>query len=793
MSDLAGSNKGLVSVTGANGGIAQSLLPALLGDHYAVRALFRAENANSRRWAEAGCEIIIGDVRDPDSLKSLVAGADVVIHGAAKIMGFDPDAFHATNVQGTKNLLAAAIDGGCRRFVHLSSMAVYGAGEPGADGAYPEDTELRSSESLDAYTRTKLLAERAVVEAGEGSALEYVILRPTCVYGPHIQSWTLLPLDMILKGRPLLIGFDAPEGLMDAVYVEDLVQAILRAVAEPRAAGEIFNIGGESLGFREFYERLGAMVDRAPRLGSEARLQRLSSMIRRVSRFWPAAAEIGRGLEMVRRLSLSRCRYPSTKAMTTLGYAPRFQLPTGMLRTELVLRETGALPARRRPIPSSDRHYHVRPRVLVRPETESQIIDAIGEARARDLPVKAIGALHSFVPIPATEGVCVSLDRYRQVLEVEESRVTVQAGITIAELNTALRQHGLALPVNGFYTAQTIAGAISTATHGGSLHHGTLADQVEAIRIVRPDGTVLDIGAADGRFHAVVVSLGLLGIVSTVTLKCVPEFYLRSEARVCSIEQLLTEFDSIQRGNDFVDVLYHPQTRQVKMLLMNRVPVPQNEPISPPIESVPPSVARKKLVSFVFRNFLRVLNTTSSESMNRAVVNRVIDTLYPSEGIRRSDEALTFGDLSAVEPFPIDDMEFAVPYGQAVDALRELSDLFERKRNFPRFFPVHLRCSRAGEHWLSPNHRRDVCWFEFWQYPSNPALYAELASLFDRFDSRLHWGKIGSTDPERLTGLYERWADFARLRSEWDPEGLLLNERTARWFGRDERALGSGS
>lgn len=781
------SDQCLVSITGANGGIARTLVPALLKD-YKVRALFREDNALSRRWAEAGCEIVIGHMGDAAALKRLVAGAGIVVHCAAKVIGFSPAAFDQTNVEGTKTLVEAAIASGCQRFVHLSSISVYTAGEPTAADEYREDAALHLRDDLDSYTRTKLLAEQAVIAACQDSALEYVILRPTNVYGPWLKFWTLLPLEMIAKGRPLFLGFAEHEGLMDALYIEDLIQAVLLAMQAPRAAGEIFTISGESLSFRTFYGSLGAMVGRAPRMGSEARIRRIASMMGTFSRLSGVAAELERGLKSALCLSVSRARYPSTKALERLGYAPRVSLATGMLKTELALREQGTLPSHRPAMVNHDRHYGFRAKALVRPETEDDIVAAVREAASRQLPIKAIGALHSFVPIPATQGLCIASDRYRRVLAVEESRVTVQAGITIAELNAALREHQLALPVNGFYTEQTIAGAVSTATHGGSLHHGTLADQVENIRIIRPDGAALDIGPADETFHAVVTSLGLLGITSTLTLKCVPEFYLQSEARVSSIDAFLADFDAIQRHNDFVDALYHPQTRQVKMLLMNAVDAPY-DPLADslaaatPVASMQPSAAKKKLASLLFRGFLRVLNASRSESLNRKVVNKVIETLYPSPGIRRSDEALTFGDLSAVEPFPIDDMEFAVPYARAIQALQELSEQFERERNFPRFFPVHLRCSKAGEHWLAPNYHRDLCWFEFWHYPPKPELYTFLTDFFARFDSRMHWGKLGWQDAERLATLYDRWADFARLRAQWDPAGLLLNDHTASWFG----------
>jgi D-arabinono-1,4-lactone oxidase len=117
----------------------------------------------------------------------------------------------------------------------------------------------------------------------------------------------------------------------------------------------------------------------------------------------------------------------------------------------------------------------------------------------------------------------------------------------LRDLNNVLAARGMALPVNGSNSEQTVSGAISTATHGGSIHHGALSDYVDAIRIVKADGTAVDIDRSHELFPGVVVSLGVLGIVSTVTFRCVPSFQLESRKTVKTGQELVDDFDGINR------------------------------------------------------------------------------------------------------------------------------------------------------------------------------------------------------------------------------------------------------
>ncbi len=520
------------------------------------------------------------------------------------------------------------------------------------------------------------------------------------------------------------------------------------------------------------------MAGCAPKLGSEKRLRQIARWAhsgRRISEKFFSGLENGIGT--ILKMSLNQSGYPSINARAILGYSPRFSLPLGMLRTELWLRESGMIPEKTRTIRNVDGHYVIQPTALARPSSEQEIIAVIREASRRKMRVRAIGSLHSFAPIPGTDGITLALNRYHKILAVGESTVTVQGGITLAALNRELATQKKALPIHGSHCDQTVAGAISTATHGGSIHHGPLSDYVERIRLITSRGEPWDLAPSDPDFYAAVVSLGLLGVISTVTLKCVPQFFLKPEMSVQPFATVLDQFESIQTGNDYVDLRYHPQLGQVEVYRINRID-PPTDPSAPPPAGRQPSRMQQKLVSAVLRTLLRTLAATRSESMHRSIVTSSLGKTYPQRS-GPSDYVLAFTDLSAGEPFPIDDLEFAVPYSAALPALRALVDYFERTRDFPRFFPVHIRCSKRGSHWLSPNYGQDVCWLEFWHFPPTPRLYAAIEQLLRPFAYRVHFGKLTPASPKYLRQQYPRWNDFLQVRQRLDPGNMFANKYLA--------------
>jgi nucleoside-diphosphate-sugar epimerase/FAD/FMN-containing dehydrogenase len=780
-----------VCVTGGSGGIGQALLERLHST-YRVRVLIRARTDALPGWEGRGYDLVRGDLSDEEALRRLVDGATYVFHCAARIGGPYAES-RAVNVDGTRRLARLAAEHGCRRFVHISSVAVY-SGAP-VESAYTEDLPVAERDDMAVYSRTKLQGETALRDVCRDRGLEFTIIRPTCVYGPRTKSYTCTPIELMSKGLPVMVG--SGHGLMDAVYVDDLAEAIVLAAESPIAAGEVFNIGHELVTWAEFYRSYGEMLNRPVRsvpesfLKAAARVGGLFALAR--SR---GALEIQQGVRFLLAAARNTTAYPSSKAQRLLGYEPRVGLPLGMLRTELWARRQGLVRARHHSLNFYGR-LPFQPAAVVHPRSESELVEVARLARASRATVRAIGRLHSLSPIPDTTGICVVLDRYDQLVAVEGSLVTVQAGMQLRTLGRALASRGLACPVSGAIAEQTIAGAISTATHGGSLRHGAVSDYVEAVRMVRADGSIVDCDRTHPQFHALVVSLGLLGLLSTVTLRCVPAFRLASLTSVRTAEEVIEHFDEIQRHSEFVDMLYYAVADEFEILSMDRVPQPGDDATkasAPAAGRVRPSAIERAWLRPVALAFLRALSWAllRSTAVQRYATRFVVGSYYKAR-TGPSHEVLAFQDREGAvrSPRVIRDTELAVPYDQARAALRVLREHFRTTQRFP-LMPLHIRCSGRSESWLSPAYGRDVCWIEFWQFPPSDACSERMQSLLEPFGYRFHWGKASRTAPAYIARQYERWHEFLALRRRWDPDGLFANEHLDTFFGSvgDDAATG---
>jgi nucleoside-diphosphate-sugar epimerase len=241
-----------ILVTGASGFIGSRLVEYLVNYANAdVRALVRGFG-RAAHIARMQVKLIPGDITNPDSIRKAMAGCEIVFHCAAGMAGEDEERKSAT-LDGTRNMLDAAVEAKVKRFVHVSSVAVYGP-DPGP--VVDENTPLIPSD--DVYADSKLEADKLVSEYGTTKGLPIVILRPAIVYGPRAGGWTLGPIQNLRTGRLTLL--DGGEGIANQVYIDDVVQAMLLAATRPEAIGETFVIsGGAPVTWKEFlgyYARL---------------------------------------------------------------------------------------------------------------------------------------------------------------------------------------------------------------------------------------------------------------------------------------------------------------------------------------------------------------------------------------------------------------------------------------------------------------------------------------------------------------------------------------------------------
>ena len=218
-----------ILVTGATGFIGGRLIEALIQQHGCrVRALVH-NFTNASRIARFPVEMAAGNITDEAAVAQAAQGCDFIIHAAVGSSG-EKDANRKATVQGTENVLKAGLAAGVSRVVHLSTVSVYGLT---TDGDLQENSTR--GRLPDDYSRNKSEAEALALEYHRKKGLPVAILQPTVVYGPFASSWTIGPL---MGLRNMQIVLPKGDGLCNAVYIDDVVDAIIQAAEAPEAVGE---------------------------------------------------------------------------------------------------------------------------------------------------------------------------------------------------------------------------------------------------------------------------------------------------------------------------------------------------------------------------------------------------------------------------------------------------------------------------------------------------------------------------------------------------------------------------
>lgn len=235
-----------VLVTGGTGFIGGRLIERLVLEYGAdVRVLVK-NFARAARIARFPIAMFPGDVTELAAVEKAVDGCEIVFHCAYGNTG-SPSQRKKVTVQGTGNILQAALKHKAKRVVHVSTISVYGKT---GDGDLDESAPRRRSN--DVYADSKLEAEKLVFKYFNKYGLPVAVIQPTIVYGPFGGPWTLNPINQLKSGRVILA--EGGSGLCNAVYVDDVIQAMILAATRDEAVGEAFLVSAEEpVTWREFY------------------------------------------------------------------------------------------------------------------------------------------------------------------------------------------------------------------------------------------------------------------------------------------------------------------------------------------------------------------------------------------------------------------------------------------------------------------------------------------------------------------------------------------------------------
>jgi L-gulonolactone oxidase len=420
------------------------------------------------------------------------------------------------------------------------------------------------------------------------------------------------------------------------------------------------------------------------------------------------------------------------------------------------------------------RNQRCVPDAVHQPTSTDEVARIVRQAHEAGQRVKVIGAGHSFTATAMTDGVMLRLDNMTQILNVdgETGQVHVQAGATLHDFCRELHSYGLALPNLGDIDVQSIAGAISTATHGTGFGLGNLATNVVAMTLVSGKGEIVELNEGDPRMSIAAVGVGALGIVCEVVLQCVPSFRLHAYETIEYLDDLLDDIPSFAESADHAEFFWMPGARRCQVKRNQRT----TEDIQRPGKA---AYFRDKYVAenLAFGTVCRVGRRWPSLAPRIA---KLVSTSV-SERDLIDDSFRVFASPRLVR---FVEMEYGIPIEclpEAVQRVREVT----KHLSFPSLFPIEVRVSAADDIALSTGFGRLNGWVAVHQYVGAPyeSYFQQVADIMDSYGGRPHWGKMHYLNAAQLCERYPRWGEFQELRATLDPDGIFRNEYVDRVLG----------
>jgi L-gulono-1,4-lactone dehydrogenase len=412
---------------------------------------------------------------------------------------------------------------------------------------------------------------------------------------------------------------------------------------------------------------------------------------------------------------------------------------------------------------------------MPRPTCEADLVGVVERAAQAGRTVRAVGAGHSFTPVVCTDGDLVDLSGYDQVLSVDpEARtVTVQAGIRLTALNRFLATQGLAMENLGDIAYQSIAGATSTATHGTGLRFANLSSRIVGMRLVAGDGSVVETTPDQNPdvLDVARVGVGALGLLSTVTVQCVPAFNLHAVERAELVDDVLDRWEDEIAGNDHFEFFWIPGTRWALTKRNRRT----TEPIRPRPRW------RQWRDDYLLTNV--AFDVACRIGRRRPDLIPRVAKLVPSAGPADyvAPSASVFASPRLVKFY---EMEYAIGREHLVEALNRVRALV-RTLGVPISFPVEVRVVAADDIPLSTAHGRETAYIavHVYQGTTYDQYFQGVEHIMDDYGGRPHWGKLHYQSAATLAPRYPRWDEFQALRARLDPDGRFTTPYLERILG----------
>ena len=420
-----------------------------------------------------------------------------------------------------------------------------------------------------------------------------------------------------------------------------------------------------------------------------------------------------------------------------------------------------------------ERLESIAPRAWHQPTNAREIVDTIRLVARQDddketSKIRVVGAGHSWSPLGLTAGHLINLDKYSRVLEIDvkNARVTTQSGIRLRDLNRALFERGLALENIGSIDAQSLAGAISTSTHGSGVKYGSISTKVLWLEMILANGSTINITRDDtGLYGAATTGLGLLGVISVVQLECARAFHVYREESLEHVDVAMEKWSERVNAIDHYSTWWIPYTSSVRLVKVTRVGRERRA---------------NKSDAFTTRSSFGVavqLGWWLGSLAPRLVPHVMAYYVRPLFGIDVAFVATALDGLQLDPPHVHNEMEYFVDLENYTRCFRDLVAFVRASDEFKTNFIVQTRFSASDRVWLSPMYERPKAAIAIMMYRQDARAFFDGAErIFQSYDGRPHWAKKHSASRDYLQRVYPMFREFLRVREALDPRGIFLNE-----------------
>ncbi len=408
------------------------------------------------------------------------------------------------------------------------------------------------------------------------------------------------------------------------------------------------------------------------------------------------------------------------------------------------------------------------PTEILLPSTEEEIQQLVLKAINSHKKIRMIGTGHSFTALCQTDDVLISLDNYQGLLSIDKSKcqATVKAGTKLNTLGELLFTEGMAMENLGDIDVQSIAGTISTGTHGTGKELGTISTQVVAMQFVNGKGELIECSVTKNPelFKVAQVSLGTLGVITSITLQCVPKYKLALLYKKEILDLVVNQIEDRNEINRNFEYYWLPYTNYAFTKSSNIVT--DSEPDKSNVFNY---YSEYVLENYVFKLFCEFayLFPSKNEAISKLTASSFSDVkkVLQSHKIYATKRLIKFKE-----------MEYNIPAAAFKEVWRDVTKMVNSKQ-FNIHFPLEVRFVKGDAIPLSPAYGRDSAYIACHVYAKKDSTkyFTALEAIFRSYEGRPHWGKLNTITADDISEMYPEFPTYLSHRKDQDPNQVFIS------------------